>query len=246
MAHAAHADEHLDHTLRENGRRGQYLADAVLGATDGIVTTFAVVTGAAGASLSTGVVLIMGFANLAADGFSMAAGNYLGGRSQQEYWKAEKRREIWEIENLPQAEKEEIRRLYRQKGFEGEMLEAVVHTITADKRIWLDEMMREELGIQEEGVAPLRSGLVTFAAFTIAGLLPLIFYVWAFFQPSLAQSALPASVGLTAVALFTVGAARRFMMRTSWWRSGLEILLVGGLAATCAFVLGRALRSLVG
>lgn len=121
------------------------MADAALGATDGIVTTFAVVAGATGAYLSPGIVLIMGFANLLADGFSMAVGNYLAARSQQEYWVEEREREAWEVEQLPAAEQEEIRRLYRRKGFEGEVLESIVKTITGDKQRWLDEMMREEL-----------------------------------------------------------------------------------------------------
>ncbi len=246
MAEAAHAHEHLENSLCETGRRGQHLADAVLGATDGIVTTFAVVAGAAGASLSSGIVLIMGFANLLADGFSMAVGNYLGACSQQDFWVEERKREIWEIEHIPQAEREEIKRLYQRKGFEGEILEQIVRTITSDKERWLDEMMREELGIQEERIAPLMSGLVTFVAFAFAGLLPLLSYVLAFWNPSLAPSAFAVSVGLTAMALFGVGAARRFMTRRSWWQSGLEILGVGGLAAACAFVVGHLLRGFVG
>lgn len=109
FAQAAHTHEHLEQFLRDDGMRSQHLADAVLGATDGIITTFAVVAGAAGAQLSPGIVLIMGFANLLADGLSMAIGNYLGARSQQEYWREERARELWEIEHLPEAEREEIR-----------------------------------------------------------------------------------------------------------------------------------------
>lgn len=245
LAEAAHTHEQLETCLREKGRRSQYLADAVLGATDGVVTTFAVVAGAAGAHLSSGVVLIMGFANLLADGFSMAVGNYLGARSQQEYWHEERQREIWEIENLPQAEREEIRRLYQRKGFEGETLERIVGTITTDKKLWLDEMMREELGIQEESIAPFMSGLVTFMAFVIAGFLPLLSYVLAFFNQDLLPSAFPISLGLTAIGLFGVGAARRFMTRRPWWLSGLEILGIGGLAAACAFIVGYLLRGFI-
>jgi len=244
-AQAAHSHEHLEQSLHESGRGGEHLADAVLGATDGIVTTFAVVAGAAGASLSPGIVLIMGFANLLADGFSMAAGNYLGARSQQDYWLEERKREMWEIEYLPEAERDEIRRLYRRKGFEGETLERIVETITADKRRWVEEMMREELGIQEEKVAPLASGAVTFMAFVLAGLPPILSYVAAFFMPSLSGSAFPLSFAITGVALFGVGVARRFMTRRPWWRSGLEVLGVGGLAAACAFVVGYLLRGLV-
>lgn len=245
LAEAAHSDEHLDRTLQQDGKHARYLADAVLGATDGIVTTFAVVAGATGASLSPGIVLIMGFANLLADGFSMAVANYLGARSQQEYWREEEAREVWEVEHLPHAEREEMRRIYQQKGFEGELLDRVVATLTGDKQRWVEEMMREELGIQRESIAPLVIGCVTFASFATAGLVPMLFYVAALLRPSLTEPAFLISVGLTASALFAVGAARCVMTRRVWWKSGLEILLTGGIAAACAFAVGHLLRSLV-
>jgi VIT1/CCC1 family predicted Fe2+/Mn2+ transporter len=246
MSEAAHAFEHLDHSLSENGTRGQHLADTVLGATDGIVTTFAIVAGAAGALLSPGVVLIMGFANLMADGFSMAVSNYLGARSQQDAWAEERAREIWEIKHLPEAEREEIRRIYRRKGFEGATLERIVAVITSDHGRWVDEMMREELGIHEEKIAPLASGVVTFTAFVIAGFLPLLSYVLEFFGLALWPTAFMLSIAVTIAALFSVGAARAFLTRRVWWRSGFEILLAGGLAAACAFFIGRLLRGYAG
>ncbi len=245
-ARAAHAHEHLENFLREDGTRSQHLADAVLGATDGIVTTFAVVAVAAGASLSPGIVLIMGFANLLADGLSMAIGNYLGARSQQEYWQEERAREIWEIEQLPEAEREEIRQIYRRKGFAGEQLEGIVRTLTADQERWVEEMMREELGIQEERIAPLMSGMVTFTAFMSAGFLPVFPYVLSFVSPPLVPSPFPLSVGVTAIALFSVGVMQRFMTRRPWWQSGLEFLGIGGVAAASAFYVGYFLRGLVG
>lgn len=245
-AEAAHAHHHLEHSLYETGRHSQHLADAVLGATDGVVTTFAVVAGAAGASLSSGVVLVMGFANLFADGLSMAVGNYLGARSQQDFWREEREREIWEIEQIPEAEREEVRRHYRRKSFEGEPLEHIVRTITSDKERWLEEMMREELGIREEKTAPLASGLVTFAAFFTAGFLPLLSYTTAFFRPEVLPRAFALSIALTIAALFGVGAARSLITRRSWWLSGLEILALGGAAAACAFTVGYWLERFIG
>lgn len=244
-AEAAHAHDQLETSLYETGRHGEHLADAVLGATDGIVTTFAVVAGAAGAGLASGIVLVMGLANLLADGLSMAIGNYLGARSRQDFWREEREREIWEIEQIPEAEREEIRRHYRHKGFEGELLERIVATITSDKQRWLDEMMREELGIREEKTAPLESGLVTFAAFAAAGLVPLAAYAAAFFDAGLLPMTFPLSIALTAAALFGVGAARCLLTRRPWWRSGLEIFALGGVAAACAFAVGHLLRGLI-
>jgi VIT1/CCC1 family predicted Fe2+/Mn2+ transporter len=244
LARAAHGTEDLDREPRDRGTRGSHLADAVLGATDGIVTTFAIVTGAAGAQLPAAVVIIMGFANLLADGFSMGVGNYLGARSQRDYWEKERTRELWEIDHFPDSEKKEVRRLYETKGFKGDLLDRAVETITADKRRWADEMMRDELGIQEEKIAPARSGVVTFAAFFLAGLLPPLSYAAAYIEPSLAASALPISVVLTASALFIVGALRSVVTERSWWSSGLEILAAGGLAAAAAFGVGYLLRGL--
>jgi vacuolar iron transporter family protein len=242
---AAHAHHYLERSLYETGRHGQHLADAVLGATDGIVTTFAVVAGAAGAQLSSGIILIMGFANLLADGLSMAVGNYLGARSQRDFWREERDREVWEIEQIPEAEREEIRRHYRRKGFYGELLENAVQLITSDKERWLEEMMREELGIREEKTAPAMSGVVTFSAFSVAGFLPLISYLIAFFHHDFLSRAFATSIALTAGALFAVGAARCLMTRRTWWRSGLEILALGGGAALCAFGVGYFLQALV-
>ncbi len=242
---AAHTHEHLVNLLREDGTRTQVLADGVLGATDGIITTFAIVAGATGASLSPGVVLIMGFANLLADGFSMAASNYLGAKSQQECWLEERAREHWEIEQFPHGERDEIRHIYREKGFEGKILENIVETITTDRERWVKEMMREELGIHEERIAPLMSGVVTFIAFGLAGFFPILPYVLAFMEPGLLPRAFMLSIGITAIALFSVGAARRFMTHRPWWISGLEFLGIGGLAAACAFFVGYFLRGLI-
>ncbi|MDP3975671.1 MAG: VIT1/CCC1 transporter family protein, partial [bacterium] len=104
---------HLDHP-DEHQEAGKYLPEAVYGASDGIVTTFAIVSGVVGADLSTSIILILGFANLLADGFSMAAGNYLSIKSEKEYHREEYRREKWEVENYPKGEIEEIRQIYEK------------------------------------------------------------------------------------------------------------------------------------
>ena len=122
----------------------------VFGAIDGTVTTFAVVAGAIGASLSPSVVLILGFANLLADGFSMSIGNYLATKTRHEYLAKERKREEWEIENMVEQEKQEIRDIYARKGFKDELLEDVVGVITKKQNVWVDMMMREELGLNRE------------------------------------------------------------------------------------------------
>ena len=125
------------------------IEEFVYGATDGAVTTFAVVAGVVGAALSPSIILILGFANLFADGFSMAVGNYLGAKSQKEFIERKRRREEWEIDNLVEQEKQEIKDIYTQKGFKAELLNEIVNVITATRKVWIDTMMREELGLIE-------------------------------------------------------------------------------------------------
>jgi VIT1/CCC1 family predicted Fe2+/Mn2+ transporter len=111
------------------------LEDFVYGATDGAVTTFAIVAGVVGASLSPAIVLILGFANLFADGFSMAIGNYLATKSQKEYIERARKREEWEIDNLADQERQEIRDIYADKGFKDEILEEIVRIITSRRKV---------------------------------------------------------------------------------------------------------------
>lgn len=157
-----------------------YLADLVYGANDGIITTFAVVSGVAGAGLSSRIVLILGVANLVADGFSMGASNFLSIRSEQ---------------GAREAEGREVAEPF-----------------------------------------PLRHGLVTFGAFLVAGSVPLAAYL----LPAAGQRFVIATV-LTLATLFVVGAARTLVIRKGWFRSGLEMLVVGAVAAAVAYALGALL-----
>src|SRR3989339_220693 len=117
---------------------GTYIRDAVFGANDGIVTTFAVVAGVAGANLPLSTVLILGFANLLADGLAMGLGNYLGIKSEVDYIRRERRLEGWETVRAPDLERKEIEAIYRRKGFKGKELQRVVEVITGNKKVWVD------------------------------------------------------------------------------------------------------------
>ena len=160
--------------------RGLYLGEFVYGAIDGTVTTFAVVSGATGASLSPIIVVILGFANLIGDGFSMACGNLLSERSQRDYINKERRREEWEIENVPSGEKEEIREIFRKKGFKGKDLERAVDIICSDKKIWVDTMMADELGLIESHKNPWKTAGMTYFGFVSVGIIPLIIIPYTF------------------------------------------------------------------
>lgn len=241
------AELHTPEAIRERiegGPSHSYLGDSVLGAVDGCVTTFAVVAGVAGADLPSGVVIILGLANLLADGFSMAVSNFLGTKSDRQVVERIRRMEEMHIERVPEAEREEIRQIFASKGFDGGLLEKIVDVITRDRRRWVDTMITDEWGLQLETPSPWKSGLATFIAFVLAGAVPLLPFLlpiaWS------AQAAFQVSAVATAVTFFAVGVAKGYVVQRSPWWAGLETLLVGGGAATLAYGVGYWLRAVVG
>jgi VIT1/CCC1 family predicted Fe2+/Mn2+ transporter len=217
-----------------------YLGDFVLGAVDGAITTFAIVAGAAGAGLSNGVVLVLGLANVLADGLSMAAGNFLRARSDQQLVDRFRRLEEMHIDYIPDGEREEIRQIYRNKGFAGDALENIVEVITQDRRRWVDTMLTEEWGLQLTPPSPWRAGLATFAAFVLAGLVPLVPVMFALTRE--AGESFVWSAALTGVTFFAVGYARGLIVEKRPWAAGCETLLIGGAAASVAYFVGKLLE----
>ena len=222
--------------------QGTYIGDFVYGANDGIVTTFAVGAGAAGAALSPGIVIILGVANLLADGFSMAASNFLSLRSQRAFIAMQRKREEWEVEHFPEIEREEIRTILRNWGIPGDLVDRVCAAIVSDKTKWIDLMMKEELELQEAPPgSPLSHGAATFGAFVIAGTLPLAPYLFG----GVPSQFLTACI-LSLFAFFVVGASRTFVTGGNAVKGGIEILLVGGLASATAFGIGWGIKEAFG
>jgi VIT1/CCC1 family predicted Fe2+/Mn2+ transporter len=215
-----------------------HLRDVIYGAIDGTVTTFAVVAGVAGAGLDETVVIVLGLANLIADGFSMAVSNFLGIRAERQQRQRARHREERHIELVPDGEREEVRQLFAAKGFAGAELERVVDVITADRRVWLETMMTDELGYGTDRDEAVRGAAATFVAFVAVGFLPLA----AFVAPGEVPQPFAWSAGLTALAFFAVGGLKGRYVEQPWWRSGLETLAVGGIAAGLAYAVGVALE----
>ena len=157
----------------ESGPKSSYLKDFIYGSIDGIITTFAIVSGVIGAELSSGIIIILGLANLLADGFSMGISNYLGTKSENELIDKAKSEELIHIEHYPEGEKEEIRQIFSRKGFKGDELENAVDTITSDVNRWVETMLQDELGFSLSKKSALKSGFATFIAFIIIGFIPL-------------------------------------------------------------------------
>jgi vacuolar iron transporter family protein len=222
-----------------------YVSDFIYGAIDGTVTTFAVVAGVAGAGLNDNVIILLGVANLAADGFSMAASNFLGTRADDQAREKARLEEEDHIDRYPEGEREEIRQIFHEKGFRHDDLQRIVEVITGDRQRWIETMLREEYGYSAHQRSAWKAGLVTFGAFLIVGTIPLVSYlINGLTNVSIADPFLWSSV-LTGVAFVIVGAMKSRFAVQHWFVSAVETLCVGGLAATIAYVLGEALKSLV-
>lgn len=243
---AAHSAGRIAAAAREEhgGASHAYLGDMVFGGLDGIVTTFAVVSGVAGAQLGSRVVLIMGLANLFADGFSMATGAYLSSRSDREYYTREYEREAWEVEHFPDGERAELVEAYLAKGYSREDATRLVEIQTQQPDLWVKTMMVEELGLMKDERKPLTSALATLASFIVAGSVPLLVYLLGLVVPVPGNLAFQTSLVLSAIALFGLGAAKVLVTERNFLKSGLEMLTVGGAAAGVAYVVGLLLKGL--
>jgi len=226
------------------GYKHSYLKDFIYGAIDGTVTTFAVVSGVAGAALSSQIIIILGIANLLGDGFSMAVGNFLGTKAEAQQRELARKMEENHIEEIPEGEREEIRQIFQKKGFIGQQLEEVVNVITADKKQWVDTMIQEELGLSLEGPHPWRAAISTFSSFVLIGFLPLISFIVNLLWPETLANPFLVSSLITGLAFFCVGALKARFIGEHWFVSGLETLLVGGIAAALAYAVGMSLKGL--
>jgi VIT1/CCC1 family predicted Fe2+/Mn2+ transporter len=231
---------------RHGGASHQYIGDMVYGGLDGIVTTFAIVSGVAGASLGSNIILILGLANLLADGFSMGTGAFLSTKSEQEYYDREWKREAWEVEHFPDGERVELHEVYREQGYTAEEAEQLVRIKTREPERWVQAMMIDELGMLKDERKPFLSALATFGSFVVAGSVPLLVYLVGLLAPIEPEVAFPTSLALSGVALFALGAAKVLVTRLSPLRSGFEMLLVGGLAAGVAYAVGALLKGIGG
>ena len=219
-----------------------HLGELVYGGIDGSVTTFAVVAGATGAGLASEVVIILGFANLFADGFSMSVGAYLSSKSGKQMYERERKKEYQEIEDVPEDEVEEVREIFTELGFEGELLEQVVDKITENEDRWVDVMMKYELDLIPEKKSAAMVGVSTFISFLIFGLLPLLSYLIDVWYPLDLDMFVVSSL-LTAVAFAYIGWFKSYITKTGHLQSILETLSLGASAALLAYFAGDVLES---
>ncbi|HKV55883.1 MAG TPA: VIT1/CCC1 transporter family protein [Candidatus Binataceae bacterium] len=236
MALEAVKREYANHTERVHAIGGTYLRDLMLGLNDGLVAAFAVTSGVAGAFTSERIVVMAGLAEMLGGSISMGLAAFASARAHREYYRSEEQRERDEIRLWPDHERDEIRSIYRDKGFSGALLDQIVSHITSDPARWRNVMMHEELGFGADVMdPPFRSGLAVSIAYLIGAAVPWLPYLFVAQPFGILVSALA-----TTIALFGVGAGKTIITARSWWRSGFESMLIGVVAAAITYSVGLA------
>ncbi|WP_170769945.1 VIT1/CCC1 transporter family protein [Ruegeria lacuscaerulensis] len=231
MTEHGHSQQEIAARINAPPGRG-VLRDIVYGGIDGSVTTFAIVAGVAGAGLSPFIIVALGLANVLADGFSMAAGNYSGTKAELDNIRRIRAIEERHIHLYPDGERDEVREILSQKGLSGRVLDEATDAITANHDNWINLMIEGEYGLGSVDPHPMKAAMATFLAFLVAGMIPLL--------PFLAgvERAFALSAWMTMGVFFAIGALKSRWSLAPWWRSGGETLLIGGAAASIAYLVG--------
>ena len=218
---------------------GESIRNIVFGASDGIVTTLALVAAVTGATAEISIIIIAGLAGAFSSAISMGLGNYISLKSEIELYKSSIDREKQEIKKNPEYEKEEVRQIYAAKGFSKPEQNIAVKRISANKKRFLDFMIQEELGLGESNFeSPVKAGITIGIADIIAALIPVTPY---FFLSRL--TALYTAIIGSMLLLFGVGVFKTRFTGRSWLKSGLETMIIGAIATLVSYYLGNFVSS---
>jgi len=219
---------------------GGLLADIVLGGQDGVVNVLGITLAIATATSSNKVVIIAAFAALFAESISMAAVAYTSKKALLDYRKSMIAHEKWEIKNIPAKEAQEIKEIYYKKGFRGNLLSRIVKTIVAKKKLWLNVMLTDELGLaKSDRTSPVKAALIVGFASVVGSFIPIIPFL---FLP--VKLSMYLSVAMCCIILFFAGAFKAKVTIGSWKKEGIEMVIVGLVAAIAGYVVGYLLGKL--
>jgi len=230
--------KHIEPHITESSR----IRDLVFGFGDGINTSLGIISGVGGVVVAADIVILAALVGMFTGAKAMAVQNYLAVKSQREVLESEIKRERFEIENVPDKERQEIEDIYMAKGFRGDDLRRIVNKITSDKDVWLKTMLTEELGINLEIVgSPIKSALVMFGAFLLGGIIPILpyFAVKAGFLQS--STAIGIAIGLSLTSSFIIGAIKSRIAKKNWVRGGIEMAVLGTGIALVGYGIGSEL-----
>jgi len=228
-------DTHLHHDLPHNEehlRSSDALRDIVIGMSDGLTVPFALAAGLSGAVDSTNIIVIAGIAEVAAGSIAMGLGGYLAGKTEQDHYNSEQKREYYEVENLRHREIEETKEFFANIGLSKELQERATEEISQDKKQWVDFMMKYELGLEKpDPRRATKSALNIGLSYVVGGLVPLSPY---FFMDS-STEALKISLVVTLLCLFVFGYFKSKITGINPWKGAVRVMLIGALAAGAAF-----------
>ncbi len=227
----------------KNSGTGAVLSEVILGGQDGLVNTLGVILGLAAASADLRLIVAGGLAGAIAEAVSMGAVGYTSKVAERDYYLGELEHERLEVENTPEEEIEEVRQIYAKKGFKGPLLEQMVDVITSDKELWLETMMREELNLAPiDGKNPLNSALLIGGTSFLGAAIPLLpfaaFYFLGLQFTGLIGWAILLALVVSALTLFVAGAIKAKLTIGKWYRSGVQMLLIGILSALAGYAIG--------
>lgn len=231
---SSHAEPHI--------KESNYIRDLVFGFGDGVNTSLGIVAGVGGAIISADVVILAALIGMFTGAKAMAVQNYLAVKSQREILESEIEREEYEIEHIPDKERQEIEDIYKAKGFEGKELEAVVTKITSNKDVWLKTMLTEELGLNLDILGnPLKGALVMFGSFLLGGILPIIPYFAVKAGLMSSTIAIIIAIAVSVASSFVVGAIKGRIAKKSWIKGGIEMAGLGTGIALVGYGIGTEL-----
>ena len=215
---------------------GSKFRDFILGCQDGLVNVLGIVLGIVAATASTKIVLISGLAATFAESISMAAVAFTSMKASRDFYNSEKRREFSEIKTMPDKEKEELKEIYFKKGFRGKMLNDIMKKITSNKKIWVEVMMEEELKLFPEKMTPKEEAIIVGSSALVGSLIPLIPFM--LFD---VKSAVIYSLIISSIVLFLIGVVKSKLAVGNLLKSGIEMAIIGMLAAITGYLIGLVL-----
>jgi VIT1/CCC1 family predicted Fe2+/Mn2+ transporter len=221
-----------DHHQEEHLQSSELLRDVVIGMSDGLTVPFALAAGLTGAVANSSIVVIAGIAEIVAGSIAMGLGGYLAGKTEQDHYSSELKREFEEVERVPEMEKKEVREFFENIGLSEELQIRATDEIAKDKQQWVDFMMKFELGLDKpDPKRATKSALNIGISYAVGGIIPLSPYF--FIEDS--REALKFSAVATLICLFVFGYFKSKITGVPVLSGALKVMLIGALAATAAF-----------
>lgn len=229
-----HKEEHLGSS--------EFITDIVIGMSDGLTVPFALAAGLSGAVQHNSIVITAGIAEIVAGSIAMGLGGYLAGKTEQEHFQSELKREYDEIDEIPEEEKKEVRLIFAEYGLNEQTQNLIADDLSKDKDKWVDFMMKYELGLEKPNVNRARNSAATIGiSYIVGGLIPLSGY----FFTETPYEGLVVSAVLTVICLFLFGYFKSKVTGQPLFKGALKVTLIGVIAAAAAFLVAKAFNNLL-